>query len=171
MKCFFRRLVEAIVLEFVLSLSIILFYLMGLVKTHPLALIFSAVLAVVYLIWTVFCLFGYRMSIDGKKTYYKTNLIIYSILSVIVLSITVAIHFLEHGKLFNILIRCNAFLFFPFKVFYYLGVVSGIRIGLAPSAAMLLAIIFIIVIVLPLLVNKRKYLKRHWELEESFDDE
>ena len=168
MQCFFRRFVEAIIVEFLLSLSIIIFARMGLVKTDLLALIFASVFAVAYLVWTVICLFGYRISIDGKKTYYITNFLVYSILSALVMSITIAIHFLGSGKLSTCLNLCNSFLFFPFKVFHYLGQWAGLRIGLSLSAAIFSAIIFIIVAVLPLLVNKPKYLKRHWEMENTF---
>ena len=168
MQCFFRRFVEAILVEFLLSLSIILFSLMGLVKTDLLALIFSSFFAIAYLIWTVICLFGYRMSIDGKKTYYVTNFFVYSVLSALVLLITIAIHFLGDGKLLYYLKLCNSLLFFPFKVFHYFGLCVGLRIGLSLSAAIFSAIIFIIVAVLPLLVNKPKYLQRHWEMENTF---
>ena len=168
MQCFFRRFVEAILVEFLLSLSIILFSLMGLVKTDLLALIFGSLFAIAYLVWTVVCLFGYRMSIDGKKTYYLTNLFIYSILSALVFAVTIAIHYVKDDKLSYYLKLCNSFLFFPFKVFHYLGLWAGLRIGLSLSAGILSAIIFIIVIFLPLLINKPKYLKRHWELEETF---
>ena len=167
MQCFFRRFVEAILLEFVLSLSILIFFRMGFVKSDLLALMFSSAFAVIYLVWTVICLFGYRMSIDGKKTYYVTNFFIYSILSALVLTITVVIHFLGDGKLSYYLKLCNSLFFFPFKAFHYLGLWAGLRIGLSLSAAILLAIIFIIVAVLPLLVNKPKYLKRHWEMENT----
>ncbi len=167
MQCFFRRFVEAILLEFVLSLLIIIFARMGLVKNDLLALIFSSIFAVIYLVWTVICLFGYRMSIDGKKTYYITNFFVYSVLSALVMSITIAIHFLGEGKLSYYLKLCNSLLFFPFKVFHYFGRLAGLRIGFSLSAAIFSVIIFIIVAVLPLLVNKKKYLKRHWELEET----
>ena len=165
MQCFFRRFVESVLVEFAISLFAIILSLLKLLKNDIMVFAVCCIFSIAYLVWTVICLFGYRMSIDGKKAYYKTNILIYSILSVAVLAVTTAIHFVKNAKWLFILKLCNSALFFPFKVFHYLGKISGLRIGFAPSAAMLSAIIFIIVLLLPVFVNKKRYLKRHWEFE------
>ena len=168
MQCLSRRFVEVILTEIILSLSIVIFYFLGLVKSNLLALFFSSAFAIIYLVWTEICLFGYRISVDGKKTYYKTNFFVYSVLSAIVLALTSAIHFLGNSRLSYYLRVVNSLLFLPFKVFYYLGLWVGIPIGLAPSAAIFSAIIFIVVATLPLFVNKRRFLRRHWEFDHPF---
>lgn len=167
MQCLFRRFVEAILVEVALSLFAILLYLINFFKNEMLIIVVCSAFAIIYLVWTVICLFGYRISIAGKQTYYKTNLFVYSVLSLAALIVTTAIHFVKNSKLLFALKLCNSALFFPFKIFHYLGKLVGLNIGFAPSAAMFSALIFIIVLLLPVFVNKRRYLRRHWQFERN----
>ncbi len=171
MECFFRRFVETVLVEIGFSLFVFLLSFMEILTNYIAVFTFCVIFAIAYLAWTVYCLFGYRISISGKKMYYKTNFFVCFILTASAILISTAIHFVKNTTLLFILNICNYALFFPFNVFYFSGQLSGHRISFALSSTIYSVILFVVILILPVFVNKRKYLKRHWELEEETFEE
>ena len=148
-KYFIERTLDIFLVEFIVSALAASMYFTGLFKNYFIVFLTSLAATFIYLGWTVYCLFTFRMYIKGKKYFYFFNLPLYGIL--FISAIVTGIFETE---------PYYTFLFMPFKLFYYARKVWSFpgagHIDRPVSAAVMSAAILAIVIIIPNIINSHR---------------
>ena len=148
-KYFIERTLDIFVVEFVLSALATALYFTGAFKNYRIVFLVSLAATLIYIGWTVYCLFTFRMYIKGIKYYYFFNLPLYGILFI--------------GAIVTGIFETEpyyTFLFIPFKLFYYTTKIWSYpgagHIDRPVSAAMMSMIILAIVLIMPKVINSHR---------------
>lgn len=119
----------------------------------------ATVFSLLYLFWTCYCLIEYRISVPKKRNYYKVNFSIYGILCAIAVGLPALLHF-TNGAVNSVLEKIYYYCFLNFNLFFMFGQTANLAIGRTVSAIIMTVIIFIIVSVIPLFIDKEEIIKK-----------
>lgn len=147
-----RRTSEIIGVEILISVLATLLYYTGFYSSLPIIFLTTLGLTVVYLVWTVLCLYRFRCNVNGKKRYYVVNLPIYAVL----FAGAIVTGCLDVEPVYT-------FLFMPFKLFHFaaqLWSFPGARHMSRPVSAALTSIVIAIpVILIPFFLSTKRKIK------------
>ena len=158
-KNLINRTLDIIGVEIFLSLLAMSLYFADFYVAYDVVFWASLTVTVVYLGWTVYCLFRFRLKIEGKKDFFKINAPIYGVLfaSAIITSL------FDTEPYYT-------FLFMPFKLFHFAALswsFPGAGHLSRPVSALLVSVIIAIPLVLiPAVITSRrkqkvKYIESH----------
>ena len=149
---FIRRVIEIIVVEIFLSALATALSYVGLYDSPQSVFLASLATAVVYFVWTVYCLISFRNSVRGKKVYFLVNVPICAALFA--------------GAIISGMFESEpayTFLFLPFKVFHFAAKIWSFpgagHMSRPLSTALMSAAIAIPLILIPLIFSTKRKLK------------
>ena len=158
-KIIIRRIIEVICVEIFISALAMSLYFFDLLKDRRVIFFLSAFILVLYLLWTVRCLYRFRVVFDGKKSFFAVNVPIYSVLFATAI---IAGFFTKLDEDLYI----YSFLFMPFKMFRYaakIWIFPGSGRMTRPVSALLVSILIAIpVVIIPfyLSTDRKMYIKK-----------
>ena len=154
-KLIVRRIIEVIGVMILLSALVTALDLFGVFKNADIVFYTDLAITVVYIAWTVWCLYKFRVVFDGKKDFFMINAPIY--LTMFAGAIVTGIFDTE---------PVYTYLFFPFKLVHYLAMIwrfpGAGRVGRPLSAVIMSIVIAIPVIIIPFYLStaRKTYIKK-----------